>query len=219
MKHFQLLLLVIFTLHYTLDVQAQVDSTHPTPPLSQGEEATAQADSSLFTLHSSLEEPHSSLEKLEVPDSILPYILQSNRALHVADYESFCQMRRLDGNTICLLRHAQTPEVETLCYIYNTNWKRLKVISFDDISLTQRPDTMSQERCSELLSLIEFPLVEARFTPMSADGEIDQGLPTEPVTLMLKLNVPLVTKEQRKQLQEILVQKNVKWNGEIFKEY
>ena len=157
-------------------------------------------------------------EGFSVPDSILPYVLQEQRATYLADSSSNCQLRRIDEQRICLLRHVMTPEVETVCYIYDNQWQLLNKQSFSDITLTQRPDTMSQERYEELLHLIEFPLVEARFAAPLPEGADIFQLPTEPLVLTLSLNVPMITDEQRKQLNGILVQKNVKWNGETFKE-
>lgn len=167
-----------------------------------------EADSSLLTPHSSL----------SIPDSILPYVPQEQRVAYLADSSSNCQLRRIDAQRICLLRHVMTPEVETNCYVYDNQWRLLSTQSFDDITLTHRPDTMSQERYEELLHLIEFPLVEARFATPLPEGADIFLLPAEPLTLSLSLNVPMITDEQRKQLKEILVQKNVKWSGETFKE-
>jgi hypothetical protein len=155
---------------------------------------------------------------LSVPDSILPYVLKEKRAAYLVDSSSNCQLRRIDAQRVCLLRHVMTPEVETICYIYDNQWQLLSTQSFDDITLTHRPDTMSQERYEELLHLIEFPLVEARFATSAASAEEANQIPEDPLTLSLSLNVPMITDEQRKQLKEILVQKNVKWNGETFKE-
>jgi hypothetical protein len=147
---------------------------------------------------------------VEIPDSILPYIKKELREAYVEQDTSECQLLKLDENTYCLLRHIKAPECETVCKIYDSKWKLIKTISFDDIQFTQRPDTMSQERYDELLRLIEFPLVEAHLDKSSGENA--------PVTLILSLNPPMLTKEQRKSVSQILNRKKVIWDGENFKE-
>ena len=149
------------------------------------------------------------VEAIEIPDSILPYIKKELREAYVERDTAECQLRTLDENTYCLLRHVKAPECETVCKIYDSEWKLLKTINFDDIQLTQRPDTMSQERYEKLLNLIEFPLVEAHFDTQSGDA---------PVALKLSLNPPMLTNEQRKDISQILITKMVVWDGESFKE-
>ena len=149
------------------------------------------------------------VEAIEIPDSILPYIKKELREAYVERDTAECQLRTLDENTYCLLRHVKAPECETVCKIYDSEWKLLKTINFDDIQLTQRPDTMSQERYEELLNLIEFPLVEAHFDTQSGDA---------PVALKLSLNPPMLTNEQCKDISQILISKTVVWDGESFKE-
>lgn len=150
------------------------------------------------------------VEAIEIPDSILPYIKKELREAYVERDTSECQLLKLDENTYCLLRHIKAPECETVCEIYDNQWKLIKKISFGNIQLTQRPDTMSQQRYDELLSLIEFPLVEARLDTSSGENA--------PVILELSLNPPMLTKEQRKNVSQILIRKKVIWDGESFKE-
>lgn len=147
---------------------------------------------------------------VEIPDSILPYIKKDLRGAYVERDTAECQLRQLDENTYCLLRHAKAPECETVCKVYDKQWKLIKTIRFDDVQLTQRPDTMSQDRYEELLNLIEFPLVEAHFDAPSGDDA--------PVALKLSLNAPMLTKEQRKDIEQILISKIVVWNDGSFKE-
>lgn len=147
---------------------------------------------------------------VEIPDSILPYIKKELREAYVEQDTSECQLLKLDENTYCLLRHIKAPECETVCEIYDNQWKLIKKISFGNIQLTQRPDTMSQQRYDELLSLIEFPLVEARLDTSSGQNA--------PVILELALNPPMLTKEQRKNVSQILIRKKVIWDGKSFKE-
>lgn len=146
----------------------------------------------------------------EIPDSVLPYIKKELRVAYVERDTAECQFRSLDENTYCLLRHVKAPECETVCKIYDSQWRLKKTINFDDVILTQCPDTMSQERYEELLNLIEFPLVEAQFDETLGDDA--------PVSLKLSLNPPMLTNEQCKDVNQILITKIMVWNGESFKE-
>ena len=82
-------------------------------------------------------------------------------------------------------------------------WEKVADVVFDDVTLLQRPDTMSQENFAELEKLIEFRMVEAHFS----DAE----------TLVLQQNVPMTSKEDKTRLQAILTQRKLKWDGKTYK--
>ncbi len=107
-----------------------------------------------------------------------------------------------DKNLCCVLRTVPTPEPHTSATLYDEDWKQIKQIDLDSISFLERPDTMSVERYKELCKLIEFPLVEAHFEDAS--------------TIILKQNVPLVSKKERDSLAAIIVQRKAKWKGHKF---
>lgn len=122
------------------------------------------------------------------------------------DSAATMEMARLATNSgdslYCLLRTLGVPEKETAGYIYNKEWRKVADVDMESVSLLQRPDTMTAETYAALLQLIEFPIVEARF--------LDNK------TLVLRQHVPMISKEERKQLEAILVEKRMRWNGERF---
>lgn len=107
-----------------------------------------------------------------------------------------------DRNVCCLLRTVPTPEPSTSAVLYDEEWKQIKRLTLDTVSFTTRPDTMSIAQYDELCKLIEFPLVEAHFEDAS--------------TIDLRLNVPLVSKDEREKLAAIIVQRKMKWNGQEY---
>lgn len=108
-----------------------------------------------------------------------------------------------EGDSVyCVLSTVATPEKDTQAYIYDKDWNKIGDVSFYDAGLFQRPDTMNENTFEELNKLIEFPLVEAHF--------IDDA------TMTVILNVPLVSKEDRKRLIAILTERKLRWNGSSF---
>ncbi len=105
----------------------------------------------------------------------------------------------------CLLRTVLAPEAETTAMIYDKAWKTVAMVDIDSEELTQRPDTMDDDTYRELLSLIEFPMVKARFEDNS--------------TILLTLNAPLLFKDDRLRLERVFVQRKIKWDGGRFKKY
>lgn len=103
----------------------------------------------------------------------------------------------------CVLRTVPTPEPHTSAVVYDAEWNVLKRLDLDSEPLTERNDTMSAQRYEELCKLIEFPLVEAHFENAS--------------TIELTLNVPMVSKEERKKLEAILVKRKLRWDGVEYK--
>lgn len=155
------------------------------------------------------------LVNLKRVDTSTPAVLRSTLncevALQYADAERMTlaldstviielAMQKVNGrNKCCLLRTVPTPEPNTSAALYDEEWKQIKQLNLDTVSLTKRPDTMSVKRYDELCKLIEFPLVEAHFEDAS--------------TIKLRLNVPLVSKDEREKLAAIIVQRKMKWNG------
>ena len=66
----------------------------------------------------------------------------------------------------------------------------------------QRPDTMAVERYDELVRFFDPVMISAVMTP---DND-----------LIFQLSTPMVTKEEKKQLDAILLQKKLKWNRQRF---
>lgn len=105
-------------------------------------------------------------------------------------------------SVFCMLTTVATPERDTQADIYDKDWNRAGEVPLADISLVQRPDTMGENAFSELTKLIEIKIVEAHFVDAS--------------TIAVKQNVPLVSRDERKRLDAILVERKLKWDGKSF---
>lgn len=112
------------------------------------------------------------------------------------------RLRTAEKPVYCLLRTVSAPENHSDMTLYDEAWKETGRVDIDGVSLVQRPDTMSDKRFEDLCKLIEFQLVEAHFVDVE--------------TVELKLNVPMLSKEDRQQLDAILVRRKMKWNGKTF---
>ena len=115
---------------------------------------------------------------------------------------------RENGDTVvCMVRTFLGEAPESTFAFYDSNWKSLERKGFlpevDPMSLIHRPDTMTVERYEELLRLVDPLMVAAEVTP--ADG-----------ALTFSLSTPMTTKKEREALQDILVQRKLKWDGKSF---
>lgn len=115
---------------------------------------------------------------------------------------------------ICLIKTFAAPEPESEISFFNSSWKPIKdtfgLPATDDAkSLTSqftiriRPDTISQERYNELVSMID---------PVMISAEVSAN---EPV-LTLSLSHPLIPKVELLNINAIFKQRKFKWNGQTF---
>lgn len=97
----------------------------------------------------------------------------------------------------CVLTTCNTPEPETTCAIYDTNWQKVKSLPLDIYSdaLIAKPDSISEKDFRQIKRRVEMPLVEAHFSR------------TQPSTIVLRLHVPLLDKEDKKRVESILTTK------------
>lgn len=119
---------------------------------------------------------------------------------------------KLDSTqVICMIKTYCTPAVESEIAFYTTNWERINSnMGLPDISdasvmadiLTAKSDTMDIERYKELRSKLE---------PLTVVAEIKEK------DIVLTPTSVLLTKEEKNLIDQILLQKSFKWNGEIFK--
>lgn len=118
-----------------------------------------------------------------------------------------------DGtSTVCLINTVSAPASESIIKFYDSEWN----LSESKISLpendkilsyfTHRPDSITEERYTELLHFIDPIMVKAEFSR------------EEPI-LHFSLSLPMLNDDDRKQVNEIIMQRNFKWNGKIFNEY
>ena len=129
---------------------------------------------------------------------------------------STLQLRLLPttGSTsiVCLINTVSAPAAESVVKFYDSEWNLLK----DKIALpendkilsyfTHRPDSITEERYAELLTYIDPIMVSAEFSR------------EEPV-VHFDLSTPMLNADDRKQVNEIILQRNFKWDGKIFNEY
>lgn len=114
------------------------------------------------------------------------------------------RLATVSGDSLyCLLQTVSAPERETVASIYNKVWEKVSDVDWTDVSLLNRPDTMSDKEFANRTSLIEFRMVEARLE--NAD------------TIVLKLNVPMLSSEDKRLLRDILVQRRMRWDGEKYR--
>lgn len=178
---------------------------------------------------------------VNIPDSVFPYLVKEQRqelvnlrhvdastpaVLHSAfncdvamtyleaerltieiDSTVMVEMARLPSagadSVYCMLATVATPEKETQAYIYNKEWHKIEDVHLCEMNFVQRPDTMNEETFSEINKLIEFPIAEAHFIDATA--------------IVVRLNVPLLSKEERKRLDAILTETRLRWNGNAFR--
>lgn len=178
---------------------------------------------------------------MSMPDSLFPYLTQEQRVelvklkqvdtstsavlrsvfnctVSLDSLEAACMTVNIDstmtiemarlatvsGDSLyCLLQTVSAPERETVASIYNKVWEKVSDVDWTDVPLLNRPDTMSDKEFANRTSLIEFRMVEARLE--NAD------------TIVLKLNVPMLSSEDKRLLRDILVQRRMRWDGEKYR--
>ena len=178
---------------------------------------------------------------MSMPDSLFPYLTQEQRvelvklkqvdtstsavlrsvfnsSVSLDSLEAACMTVNIDstmtvemarlatvsGDSLyCLLQTVSAPERETVASIYNKVWEKVSDVDWTDVPLLNRPDTMSDKEFANRTSLIEFRMVEARLE--NAD------------TIVLKLNVPMLSSEDKRLLRDILVQRRMRWDGEKYR--
>ena len=160
------------------------------------------------------------LVKLQQVDTSTSAVLRSvfNSSVSLDSLEAACMTVNIDstmtvamarlatvsGDSLyCLLQTVSAPERETVASIYNKVWEKVSDVDWTDVPLLNRPDTMSDKEFANRTSLIEFRMVEARLE--NAD------------TIVLKLNVPMLSSEDKRLLRDILVQRRMRWDGEKYR--
>lgn len=125
---------------------------------------------------------------------------------------STLQMKKLpalDGDSLlCVVNTFAGPEKDSELCLYTQDWKPVPC-SFDLQSkagaLVQKPDTMSEERFAELKRMIEPKMVYALLLQHED-------------AIVLRLSLPLLSEEDKKQVNAIKMQRKFNWNGRTFNE-
>ena len=107
---------------------------------------------------------------------------------------------------ICMVNSFLGEAPESEVHFFNTQWMPMPSKDFlDEVTasqLMQRPDTMTMERSDELVRFFDPVMIAAVMTPDS--------------NLIFQLSTPMVTTEEKKQLDAIMLQKKFKWNRQRF---
>ena len=172
---------------------------------------------------------------LEMPDSIIPYLNRSLRT-ELADYVTMgmksevmnalrdttriekltddyilvqlsnatkLEIKSLDASTIAMVQTWCGPLAESKLSLFSNNWE-VKPLNIDVSPMFVKPDTMSQQRYSELLDMANVTMNEMQ-------------LSVKDNSLTIKYSVPLLSSTDKKEMQAILRQRKLNWNGNTFK--
>jgi hypothetical protein len=113
------------------------------------------------------------------------------------------ELGKLEDNKFVFIKTYGAPLQESLCCIIDNKWRKNKMVDFSDINFIQESDSIPELEQREMMRLLEFSLISA-------------SIATIPDELIIKLNTPLVTTEEKKKFDAITLQRNVKWNGKTF---
>lgn len=172
---------------------------------------------------------------LEMPDSIVPYLNRSLRT-ELADYITMgmksevmnalrdttriekltddyilvnlsnatkLEIKSLDASTIAMVQTWCGPLAESKLSLFTNNWEA-KQLNIDVSPMFVKPDIMSQQRYSELLDMANVTMNEMQ-------------LSVKDNSLTIKYSVPLLSSTDKKEMQAILRQRKLNWNGTTFK--
>lgn len=172
---------------------------------------------------------------LEMPDSIVPYLNRSLRT-ELADYVTMgmksevrnalrdttriekltddyilvklsnatkLEIKSLDASTTAMVQTWCGPLAESKLSLFSNNWEA-KPLNIDVSPMFVKPDTMSQQRYSELLDMANVTMNEMQ-------------LSVKDNSLTIKYSVPLLSSTDKKEMQAILRQRKLNWNGTTFK--
>lgn len=113
------------------------------------------------------------------------------------------------GDTLlCRVVTFAAPAQESRVEFFDSNWNRLDAGRFlpavSSSSLLHRPDSLSKEEFGVLCSFFEPQMMQVELDP--AD-----------FSLTFSLATPLTSRFDRERLEAIMVQRKVKWTGEMYK--
>lgn len=112
---------------------------------------------------------------------------------------------------LCVVRTYYGDASESTVDFFDQNWKHLDMgLVFDGQNLTEikselvhKPDSISVDKYQMMLQTLDPMIAKASLSPK-----------TNEITFML--STPLMTKEEKQQIQSILLQKRLRWNGRLF---
>lgn len=108
-------------------------------------------------------------------------------------------------SVLCVVRSWDGPKRDSEVQLFDRQWKPLQApLTFSADSFVCRPDTMSEERFSCLVALLDPIMFSVSLSPAEN-------------VLLVKLSPVVPNPEDEKAIEQILVQRKLKWNGKTFK--
>ena len=145
---------------------------------------------------------------LKLTDNYISLRLNQSSTMQMAllstdDEDSLiCMVRTYIGGT-----KEEDGAAESVITFYDMQWNRLDNARFltplEGKDLVNRPDTMSQEQYDLLVGMAH---------PQMLSVEMDET----DLSLTYRLTVPMLAAKEREQLNSILLQRKLKWNGKIY---
>ena len=109
------------------------------------------------------------------------------------------------GCVLCVVRSWDGPKRDSEVQLFDRQWKPLQApLTFSADSFVCRPDTMSEERFSRLVALLDPIMFSVSLSPAEN-------------VLLVKLSPVVPNPDDEKAIEQILVQRKLKWDGKTFK--
>lgn len=108
-------------------------------------------------------------------------------------------------SVLCVARSWDGPKRDSEVQLFDRQWKPLQApFTFSADSFVCRPDTMSEERFSRLVALLDPIMFSVSLSPAEN-------------VLLVKLSPVVPNPDDEKAIEQILVQRKLKWDGKTFK--
>lgn len=108
-------------------------------------------------------------------------------------------------SVLCVVRSWDGPKRDSEVQLFDRQWKPLLApLTFSADSFVCRPDTMSEERFSRLVTMLDPIMFSVSLSPAEN-------------VLLVKLSPVVPNPEDEKAIEQILVQRKLKWDGKTFK--
>ena len=108
-------------------------------------------------------------------------------------------------SVLCVVRSWDGPKRDSEVQLFDRQWKPLQApLTLSADSFVCRPDTMSEERFSRLVALLDPIMFSVSLSPAEN-------------VLLVKLSPVVPNPEDEKAIEQILVQRKLKWDGKTFK--
>lgn len=108
-------------------------------------------------------------------------------------------------SVLCVVRSWDGPKRDGEVQLFDRQWKPLQApLTFSADSFVCRPDTMSEERFSRLVAMLDPIMFSVSLSPAEN-------------VLLVKLSPVVPNPEDEKAIEQILVQRKLKWDGKTFK--